>query len=340
MSGAVFGKKDGMTVISMPEGRPFRILQLTDIHIGGGFLSRKKDRLALDAVEKIVRASHADLVVVTGDMVYPMFMFSGTSNNLKASKKFGSLMDSLGVPWTFTFGNHDEECIAFYKKDRLADYYMSLKSCLFEKGDPSLSGVGNHAMRLESADGKPVMLLMMIDSNMYTGSTFFSGFDTIHDDQIDWYEQVVRDNSPEGEVIPSLAVFHIPPKEFKEGWEKCYRGEEGAVYHLGFVGEKDQYFGYPKTKEGHFVERMEKLGSCKGFFVGHDHLNTLSIEYRGMRMTYGMSIDYLAYVAALGQIPTAKCVEQRGGTVVDISADGTFEISMLPLSDIESGKIK
>ena len=340
MSGAVFGKKDGMTVISMPEGRPFRILQLTDIHIGGGFLSRKKDRLALDAVEKIVRASHADLVVVTGDMVYPMFMFSGTSNNLKASKKFGSLMDSLGVPWTFTFGNHDEECIAFYKKDRLADYYMSLKSCLFEKGDPSLSGVGNHAMRLESAAGKPVMLLMMIDSNMYTGSTFFSGFDTIHDDQIDWYEQVVRDNSPEGEVIPSLAFFHIPPKEFKEGWEKCYRGEEGAVYHLGFVGEKDQYFGYPKTKEGHSGERRERLGSCKGFFVGHDHLNTLSIEYRGMRMTYGMSIDYLAYVAAKGQIPTAKCNEQRGGTLVDISDDGTFEISMLPLSDIESGKIK
>ena len=49
---AVFEKKDGMTVIRMPEGRPFRILQLTDIHIGGGLLSRKKDRLALDAVRK------------------------------------------------------------------------------------------------------------------------------------------------------------------------------------------------------------------------------------------------------------------------------------------------
>ena len=108
---AVFEKKDGMTVIRMPEGRPFRILQLTDIHIGGGLLSRKKDGLALDAVRKIVRASHADLVVVTGDMVYPLFMYSGTSNNLKASKKFGECMDSLGVPWTFTFGNHDVRAI-------------------------------------------------------------------------------------------------------------------------------------------------------------------------------------------------------------------------------------
>ena len=49
---AIFEKRDGMTVIRMPEGRPFRILQLTDIHIGGGLLSRKKDRLALDAVGK------------------------------------------------------------------------------------------------------------------------------------------------------------------------------------------------------------------------------------------------------------------------------------------------
>ena len=129
-------KKGGMTVIRMPEGRPFRILQLTDIHIGGGLLSRKKDRLALDAVRKIVRASHADLVVVTGDMVYPLFMYSGTSNNLKASKKFGECMDSLGVPWTFTFGNHDEECIAFYKKERLADYYMTLKSCCLKRATP------------------------------------------------------------------------------------------------------------------------------------------------------------------------------------------------------------
>ena len=106
------------------------------------------------------------------------------------------------------------------------------------------------------------------------------------------------------------------------------------------MGEKDQYFGYPKQKEGNFIKRMAELGSLKGFFVGHDHLNTLSIEYLGMRMTYGMSIDYLAYVAALGQIPTAKCHEQRGGTTVDISPDGTFEIKLLPLTDIESGKIK
>ena len=334
MSKAEFIRHDGCTVIRMAEGRPFRILQLTDIHIGGGFLSRKKDKMALEAVAKIVRAADADFVVVTGDMVYPLFMFSGTCNNLKASRKFGEAMEKLGVPWTCVFGNHDEEIVAFYKKDRLAEYYSSLENCYFDKGDPSVTGVGNHFFRLETADGKPVNLLMMLDSNSYEGKSFFSGFDVIHDDQIDWYEKTVRENSPEGKLLPSLAFFHIPPKEFKEGWEKCYRGDPEAKYYLGFVGEKDNYFGYPKTKEGYFFRRMVKFGSCKGMFMGHDHLNTLSIEYKGIRLTYGMSIDYLAYVSMLGQIPTAKTHSQRGGTVIDISENGTFDVSLLPLDDI------
>ncbi|UKI21924.1 MAG: hypothetical protein L6V83_02865 [Christensenella sp.] len=41
-------------------------MQLTDIHIGGSLATRKKDKLALAAVEKIVNASNADFVVVTG----------------------------------------------------------------------------------------------------------------------------------------------------------------------------------------------------------------------------------------------------------------------------------
>ncbi len=327
---------DDCTVIRMSNGRPFRILQLTDIHIGGGWISHKQDKLALDAVERIVRAADPDFVVVTGDMVYPLFIFSGTSNNLKATKKFATVMEKLGAPWTCVFGNHDEEPIAFYKKERLGDYYESLEHCMFRKGEEDLTGVGNHYFRLEKEDGTLNMLLMMIDSNSYEGKSFFSGFDVIHDDQIDWYERVVRANSIGEKLAPSLAFFHIPPAEFKEGWEKCYRGDPQAKYYCGFVGEKDNYFGYPKTKRGNFVQRMEELGSLKGFFCGHDHLNTVSIEYRGMRMTYGMSIDYLAYKKWLGNIPTAKCKTQRGGTVVEVKEDGTFDVSLLPLVDIVS----
>ena len=37
-----------------------RILQLTDIHLGGSLLTKKLDQLALDAVMKVVKAANPD----------------------------------------------------------------------------------------------------------------------------------------------------------------------------------------------------------------------------------------------------------------------------------------
>lgn len=50
----------------------FKILQLSDIHIGAGFMSIKKDNLALNAVAAMVTAEKPDLVIVTGDITYPV----------------------------------------------------------------------------------------------------------------------------------------------------------------------------------------------------------------------------------------------------------------------------
>jgi len=51
-------------------------------------------------------------------------------------------------------------------------------------------------------------------------------------------------------------------------------------------------------------------------FWGHDHINNLSIEYKGVRMTYGKSIDYLAYAGI------SKLGMQRGCTVIKIDGNG------------------
>lgn len=325
-----FEKRNGREVIVKEEGKSFRILQLTDIHIGGSLGTRKKDKRALAAVEKIVKNAKADFVAVTGDMVYPMPLLNqGTRNNLKSSKMFASLMESLGVDWTVVFGNHDSEVWAKLNKEQLGDFYASQPHCHFQKGDPNIFGVGNYCIPLLNEDGSLNTALMFVDSNAYLTWNFFSGFDVIHDDQIEWYKKEIEALSENGKAARSLAFFHIPPKEFKEGWEKCYRGSNEATYHCGFVQEKDNYFGYPKTKEGKFFEEMVKLGSCKGMFMGHDHLNTLSMTYKGIRLTYGMSIDYNAYKGI------AKRNTQRGGTIIDICDDGSFEVKMLPLTELE-----
>jgi len=321
-----FEKINGETVITKDESKPFRILQLTDIHLGGGLFSKGKDTLALNAVEKIVKEAHADLVVVTGDIVYPFWINGGTHNNKKSAKMFADLMKKLDVPWTLVFGNHDSEVWSKCTKRELGDFYASYDKCYYKNGPENLFGVSNYLIKLNNANGTLNTALMFVDSNAYLTWNFFSGFDIIHDDQIKWYKDTINSLSKGDEKVRSLAFYHIPPKEFKDGWEKCYQGSNEAKYYLGFVEEKDNYFGYPKTVEGKFFKEMVDFGSCKGMFMGHDHLNTLSIEYQGIRLTYGMSIDYLAYRKI------SKVHTQRGGTIIEIDNEGNFNISLLPLS--------
>ncbi len=103
--------------------RDFKVLQLTDVHIGGGWMSLKKDAMALNAVAAMVTAEKPDLVVVTGDIAYPVPFQAGTFNNLASAKIFASLMEKLGVYWTLCFGNHDTELYSYYSREDISDFY-------------------------------------------------------------------------------------------------------------------------------------------------------------------------------------------------------------------------
>ena len=50
--------------------RDLKILQLTDVHIGGGFLSVDEDKKVINAVAAMVEAERPDLIVVTGDISF------------------------------------------------------------------------------------------------------------------------------------------------------------------------------------------------------------------------------------------------------------------------------
>ncbi|MBR2479946.1 MAG: hypothetical protein IKB56_01430, partial [Clostridia bacterium] len=89
------------------------------------------------------------------------------------------------------------------------------------------------------------------------------------------------------------------------------------------------YYGKAKEKdekvccsvpEDEFFETALELGSTQGIFCGHDHVNFWSMEYKGIRLTYGMSIDHLAYIGIENEH------EQRGGTIITISTEGEMTI--------------
>ena len=324
---------DETFTVRIPNDRDFRILQLTDLHLGFGFISRSKDRLALDAVRKIIEKSKPDMIVLTGDSIFPFLPKAGTLNNRKQAKKLMAFLDGFEIPYTLVFGNHDCEMGSACHKEELAELYKTGRYCIFTEGRRNLTGVGNFIIELVDCSEKVLLTMVMLDSNMYgEGGWFYSGFDRIQDNQVDWCMErlnILKQGYPD---MKAMAFFHMPLREFKEAYEKMKLGDRSVIYRHGSIAEKNEYFGISKF-EGTFFDRAVENGVIKWMFCGHDHLNTLSLIYKGIQMTYGMSIDYLGYKGI------KKSYIQRGGTLITRKADGSVDIRMVPLGAVVSTRV-
>lgn len=319
--------------------REFKVIQFTDVHIGGGWMSLKKDAMALNAIAAMVSAEKPDLIIVTGDVSYPVPFQAGTFNNLSAAKVFAALMEKLGVYWTLGYGNHDTEAYSYYGREELSDFYESedFKYCLFQRGPEDVDGYGNQVINVKNSDGVITQSLYVLDSHSYVDGDVLGimwKYDNIHENQVEWYKETVNTlNEQNNKVLRSLgkkqnsdiksaAFFHIPLTEQKDAWyeyaENDFNDTENAKLVYGVAGESGKVV-YCGIGEDELFETMLELGSTKAVFCGHDHYNNFSIDYKGIRLTYGMSVDYLAYPGIF------KEGSQRGCTAITFSPDGTFD---------------
>ena len=77
----------------------FKVMHLTDIHIGGSAVSATDDKKAFNAVAAMVHAEKPDLVVITGDISFAV-PWGFTLNNAHAHSMFIRFMEQLGVYYT------------------------------------------------------------------------------------------------------------------------------------------------------------------------------------------------------------------------------------------------
>lgn len=307
----------------------FKILQLSDIHIGAGFMSIKKDNMAINAVAAMITEEKPDLVVVTGDITFPVPTRAGTFNNKENAKLFASLMEQLGVYWCAALGNHDSESYAYFSRQAVGELYESgdYPHCLFQCGDESIDGVGNYTINIKNSNGEITQSLIMLDSHSYIKGNIPGvdwKYDCIHENQIAWYENEIKELTAEnnGVTPKSLAFFHIPIQEMQTAYyeyrDNDFTDTEDVKYYYGETGEIDIVV-YPSEKNYGFFDKAAELGSTQGMFFGHDHLNNISLEYKGIRLSYGYTIDYLAYK------DIKNYGSQRGCTVITVMPDGNFD---------------
>ncbi len=345
VEGQLQPSRDGDGVAYFTTDEDFKVMQLTDVHLGGGFLSRKEDKKTINAVAAMITEEKPDLVIVTGDISFAVPYISGTINNAIAHRMFIRLMERLEIPWTVVFGNHDSEAYNYYNRATVSKMYAdeSLKYCLFTP-DGDLSGEGNHVINVKNSAGLITESFYMIDTHAYTDKDPLGikwDYDYVKEDQIAWYADKIEAHKAANAAIyatltdeqkaayasvlepKSLMFMHIPLREVKAAYDESIANGKEATENVkwleGFDGETDEVVYCSRTDEMLFETILEK-GSTKALFYGHDHLNNFVLEYKGVTLSYGYSIDYLAYSGIDEQ------GYHRGCTVITCAPDGDADI--------------
>lgn len=322
--------------------RDIKVVQLTDVHLGGGYLSINKDSKAINAVAAMLTAEKPDLVIVTGDISFPVPFQSGTFNNKSSATLFAELMETLGIYWVACYGNHDTELYSYYTREEITEIYSKYPHSLMQVGPEDVDGCGNQIINIVNSDNIITRSLILFDSHSYIDSDALGiawKYDNIHDNQVEWYKNSIKALSEKNaEVISKLpaeraalydasapvkssAFMHIPLVEYEDAWKEYvangYKDTENVKLNYGTVGEKNEMICCGVGEDSLF-ETMLELGSTDSIFCGHDHLNNFSLNYKSINLNYGMSIDYLAYSGI------SRIGSQRGCGVLNIDTEGNL----------------
>ena len=259
-------------VLELNYSSNYRILQLSDTHIG----DKDNTQLHYDFMDLTIKEAHPDLIVITGDV----FTFASKST----AKEFFKFLDSYGVPWTLTLGNHDEQC--YFSVDWLTRTLNEYGShCVFKDiQDDDVQGNANFAINL-MLGGHVFEQLILMDSNRYYYGSYF-GYDYFKQNQIDWYEELVNETKKNngGVVVPSLMFYHIPLPEVRDAYA------QGVEF--GVQGEDPCN---PDYNSG-FFSKIVELKSTTGMYFGHDHYNDYVANYQGVDFCYGIKSTDRVYM--------------------------------------------
>ncbi|MBS4196150.1 metallophosphoesterase family protein [Lederbergia citri] len=271
------------------EDGTFKILQLTDLHIGGD-VEKAEDIKTFNVIDKVIEAEMPDLIAVTGDLIWS----EGVDQPEKSYRRVLDHIDKRNIPFAIVYGNHDSE--ANITREELFKIQEDYANSLAQAGPAHIHGVGNYSLPIQSSKNDIVeSVLYFMDSGAYAPA-HIGGYEWIHLDQVQWFVEESKKYLRENEnPLPALAFFHIPLPEYNN------------VFKYGKMsGIKNEMICSPKINSGLFTAMLEAR-DVMGTFVGHDHDNDFCGELYGISLCYGRSTGYNVYGGL-----------ERGGRVIQL----------------------
>lgn len=317
----------------------FRIMQIADVQD-----TQRTSDATVRFIREALKKAKPDLVVFTGDQVKGYgFNLMGGDNKKKVTEcinKFLTPLDETGIPFTFVFGNHDDQAFSIGKKEQL-EIYSSHENCVAFNADDEIDGYCNHNLEIKGEDGKTKLNVYLVDS---LTATLDGTCDHVHENQLEWYRNT-RDKLKEenGDYVPSVVFQHIPVNEIYEllmevpkgtpNSAQGYREWDGKFFSMNperveindrsFIGETPSV---PHENGGQFQVMNEK-GDVFLMLFGHDHNNSFIGEYKGMKMGYTQGCGFNVYGPG----------KKRGVRLIDFDENNPadFRSTTLIVEDLE-----
>ncbi len=255
------------TELQFNANHKFKIVQFTDVHY---IHNDPRSNISVERINEVLDSERPDLVVFTGDIIFGKPAEEGLRTILQ-------LVSDRQIPFTVTFGNHDDE--QGLSREKLFNIIKTIPYNLMNHTEGT-SGMGNHLLTIKSSQGdSTAFILYCFDSHSYSSIEGIGGYDFIKSNQIAWYQtqSSLFTKTNKGVPIPSLAFFHIPLPEYNQA-----ANNESAILY----GIRKEKACAPELNSGLFAA-MKQQNDVLGVFTGHDHDNDYVVYWKGILLGYG-----------------------------------------------------
>ncbi|WP_350347410.1 metallophosphoesterase family protein [Agromyces sp. G08B096] len=288
------------------------------------------DRRTVELIEKTLDAEQPDFALINGDVIT-----GGCETRLAVKQAINNVvwpMESRGIPWAVTYGNHDEDSLPQSGVDEagMLEFYRSYDFNLNAENIAGVTGTGNTIVPIRSSQGgREAFALWLLDSGRYAPDSIngqdFAGYPTwdwLRMDQVAWYrDESIRLEQRLGRKLPGLMFIHIALWEHRFMWwggvdtRTEADAARGRARH-GIVGERNEDECPGPINSGMYNAILER-GDVKGVFVGHDHVNDYVGDYYGVLLGYAPGTGFGAY-----GLPGPERNRMRGGRVFELTETG------------------
>ncbi|CDW88220.1 metallophosphoesterase [Stylonychia lemnae] len=259
----------------------FKILQLTDIHLGE---REDLDIRTLEVIRTVIEKEKPEMVFISGDAVSGYAWDKNTTGWFDYQfRKLERVLAEFKMPWAFTAGNHDAE--GDYDRQQISNLIRSFENSVTLPNAGKLSHEFNYVLPVYSNDGKNIEFrLWSIDTGASYGCMGSHGYDCVRDDQIQWFRQANQNISSDDPTKGKAILFtHIPMHEYMN------------LYNYNDIfGLKGEEVCCPAVNTGLFSAIVEDK-TVEWVTCGHDHNNDYHGTWEGIHLAYGRKTGYASY---------------------------------------------